>query len=438
MLSPADAANGDALLIKNVTVIDGTGRPAQAGHWVLVEGGRITQIRDRSIKAPKGAVVVDGRGKFLIPGLIDTHVHLEGGRKGAMGTDRALVIDKDTGRRMLHGYLYSGVTSIYDCGNHDKFIFAMRDDERSGRMVSPRVYATGHLITRTGGYAASGGGANVDTAEQGMRDLDVLLPQKPDLVKFTLATRSIGSTVQVPPMDVDVLRQLFLYANERGFRTTIHAVEQHHARAAVEAGVNAMAHPVYLTETDDKLAPLIAARGVPVSTTMIVLKNIGMVATDPSFFEEPLYKAVMAAEDLAFYRDSERKRYLALGMARWGDEAFGFASRNVKKIYDAGGTLAMGTDRTIGPSVHQELELIAGLGIPNLDVIKISTLNAAKYIGVDADLGSIEEGKRADMVMLNADPIADIRNSKAIGTVILGGRVIDRTTLDIPGNRKGP
>lgn len=427
-------AADSSVLIKNVTLIDGTGRAPRAGTWVLVEGDRIAAIRDRAIKAPKGAAVIDGRGKFLIPGLMDTHVHLDGGRRGAMGTERTLVIDKDIGRRMLHGYLYSGVTAVYDCGNHDKFVFAMRDDERSGRLQSPRIFATGHLITRVGGYAASGGGATIDTAEQGMKDLDVLLPQKPDLVKFTLATRSIGSNAQLPPMDVDVLHRLFLYANERGFRTTIHAVEQDLQRAAIHAGVDALAHPVYLTETDDNLAHLIAAKGIPVSTTLIVLKNISMVANDPSFFEEPLYKMVMAPEDLAFYRDSERKRYLALGMARWGDESFRFAAANVRKIYDAGGILALGTDRTIGPSVHQELELIVGLGIAPIEALKIGTLNAAKYLRIEDKLGSIEEGKIADMVMLDADPLADIRNTKTINTVVLGGKLVDRSKLDLPGN----
>lgn len=425
-----------ALLIENVTLIDGTGRPPQPGVSVLVDGDKIALVRDHALKAPMGATVVDGRGKFLIPGLIDTHIHLEGGRKGAMGGQRVLTVDKDTGRRMLHGYLYSGVTAVYDCGNNPDFILAMRDDERSGRMISPRIFATGHLITRTAGYAASGGGAAIDTYEQGIKSLDALFPKKPDLVKFVLATRNVGgSDVPLPALDEDVLRRLIRYTNEHGFPTTIHAVDAGAQRAAVYAGIDALAHPVYMTETDDTLAPLIAAKGLVVVSSLVVLQNIVSVARDPSFFDQPLFKAVMAPEDLAFFRDAEHKRYRAIAMDKWGEAALRMGSTNVRKLYDAGATIAMGTDRTFGPYVHWELELLAGLGIPPIEVIRMATLNAAKYIRKDRTLGSIEEGKIADLVLLDADPTADIRNSKRIRAVIVGGRMIDRDTLDLPVNR---
>ena len=435
--SPAAAAES-GILIKNVTVIDGTGRPAQPGKSVLIVGDHIVSIRDRSITPPRGATVINGKGKFLIPGLMDTHIHLEGGRRGAMGPDRALAMDIDTGRRMLHGYLYAGVTAVYDAGNYDKFIFSLREAQRSGQLIAPRIYATGHLITRPGGYAAGGGAAGVDNYEQGVKALDALLAQKPDLVKFTLAKHNVGgSTAELPALEEDVLHRLFMYANERGFRTTIHAVEQTSQRAAVYAGINSLAHPVYMTETDNQLAHLIAAKRIPVSTTLVVLRNIYLVAEDPSFFNEPLFRAMMNESDLAHFRDDERKRYQTMNMASWGHQAFRMASENVRKLYDASATLALGTDRTIGATVHQELELIVGLGIPPLEAIRIGTLNAAVFLDIADKLGSIEEGKLADMVLLNADPSADIRNAKNISMVIQNGNVIDRSKLDLPINQAG-
>jgi imidazolonepropionase-like amidohydrolase len=156
---------------------------------------------------------------------------------------------------------------------------------------------------------------------------------------------------------------------------------------------------------------------------------------DPGYFDSPLYRAVLTDADRAYFRDAERKRYQTTGLASWGRQAFAFASANLRKLHDAGAILALGTDRTIGPTVHQELALIVGLGIPSLEAIRIATLNAAIYLHAADRLGSIEEGKIADLVLLDADPLADIRNSERIAAVILGGRVVDRTTLDLPVNR---
>jgi imidazolonepropionase-like amidohydrolase len=258
---------------------------------------------------------------------MDTHIHLEGGRRGAVGTARTLINDTETGRRMLRGYLYSGVAGVCDAGNHGPFVFGLRDEQRTGLMTSPRIYATGHLIARTGGYASSGGGFVVDTFEDGIAALDELFLSTPDLVEFIRSRRMVGgSTAELPTVDLEVLTRLITYANGRGLRTTNHAVDA----AAVEsvyAGINAMAHPVYMTPTDDTLAPLIAAKG-----------------------------------------------------------------------------------------------------------IRIATLNAVVYLNIQDRLGSIAPGKIADMVVLSQNPLMDIGNSRAIETVILGGKPVDRAALDLPVN----
>ena len=111
------------------------------------------------------------------------------------------------------------------------------------------------------------------------------------------------------------------------------------------------------------------------------------------------------------------------------------AQENLRQVHAAGGVLVLGTDQTIGPAVHRELELVVAAGIEPLDAIRIATLNAAVFLGREGDLGSIEPGKLADLVLLSADPLADIRNSQAIDTVIKNGVVVDRSDLDLPVNR---
>ena len=420
-----------AVLISNVTVIDGTGRAPQPGRTVLVQGDKIVAIRDHDIPTP-GATKIDGRGKFLIPGLIDTHIHLQGGR----GADRNPTVDVDTGRRFLHGFLYAGTTAVYDSANYDKFIFTMRDLERSGRMISPRIYATGYLLTRPKGYADGGGAATVDTFEQGTAALDRLIVQKPDLIKFILAPHTVGMVQEVPTFSPELFHRLLMYANSRGYRTTVHATEGPVQRQAVEAGIDALAHPVYMTATDNELAPMIAARNIPVSTTLVVLWNIFSLAEDSKHFDDPLYRAMLTPEDRVYFHDVEQQRYKTTTLGKWGKEAFQLASTNVRKLYDAGATLALGTDRTIGATVHQELELLVGLGIPPLQALKIGTLNAAKYLRQEDRMGSVEEGKLADLVLLDADPTTVIKNTRTISQVILGGKVVDRGALDLPINKR--
>jgi imidazolonepropionase-like amidohydrolase len=114
------------------------------------------------------------------------------------------------------------------------------------------------------------------------------------------------------------------------------------------------------------------------------------------------------------------------------------AQENLRKIHEAGGVIALGSDQSSGPASHRELELMVNGGIPTLAAIRIGTFNSAVFLGKERDLGSVEEGKLADLVLLSADPVKDIRNAERIEAVIKGGVVIDRGALDLPVNRHAP
>ena len=121
-----------AIAIENVTLIDGTGRPAMANACVVVNNGRVERTGACAVAAPAGARRIAGKGKYLIPGLMDVHVHLRGGG----GFDGGSPSER-TGLRHLHSYIYAGVTTILDVGNNPDFIFKLRDMERSGQIVLP-------------------------------------------------------------------------------------------------------------------------------------------------------------------------------------------------------------------------------------------------------------------------------------------------------------
>ncbi|MDX2145538.1 MAG: amidohydrolase family protein, partial [Rhodospirillaceae bacterium] len=172
------------------------------------------------------------------------------------------------------------------------------------------------------------------------------------------------------------------------------------------------------------------------ATTLAYFGNIARVADDPSFFDEPLFKAVVEDEELVRGKTTERKRYIDTGMSPFMKMLAPHAMKNVKRLHDAGAIMAMGTDRTLPPMVHQELELLAQAGISPFDCIKLATLNGAIYIGREKDFGSVEVGKWADLLLLDADPAADVKNFRAIAAVIKGGKPVDRAKLDLPVNHK--
>ncbi|MDX2224960.1 MAG: amidohydrolase family protein [Rhodospirillaceae bacterium] len=424
-LATTGSAAAASLLFENVTVIDGTGRPPMPGAWVLVTDDRIAAVSPARIEAPPGATRIDGAGKFLIPGLINSHIHLPGGRTGR--GNREMIMDLDTGVHTLHGFLYSGVTAIYDSGNNVDYIFRMRDDERAGRIVAPRVFATGRLITRADGYQCCAGGIQVGGLEDGIAQLDALMARGPDMIKFIRERRGMGAEPgNLPMVPLDVMGALITRANDRGVRTTVHVSEEQMAREAIAAGIDALAHPVYLAETAEEFARFLAANRIPVSTTM------GRVDTDPSVFDRPVFAATMGeAERVA---NQMNPMYIGTPNGVWRGGLMKAVLHNIRQMHKAGVILAMGTDRSMGAYVHRELELLVQAGIPPLQALRVGTLNAAIYLGRESDLGSIERGKLADLVLLAADPTANIRNAEQIVDVFKAGVRIDRATLNLPVN----
>jgi hypothetical protein len=166
LLLTGSAFAQDVLVIENVTLIDGTSRPPAQGVTVVIEGDRIRSVSTGATAPREGARRIDGTGKYAIPGLMDMHVHL---RRGV---------------RDLHGYLYCGVTSIYDTGNDPAIIFPLREQERAGEIVSPRIFATGSIVTAPGGHGDRGA-TTVELFARDRERLDGHIAQAPDVLKIT-------------------------------------------------------------------------------------------------------------------------------------------------------------------------------------------------------------------------------------------------------------
>ncbi len=433
-LGGACGAFADTLLIENVTLIDGTGRPPVAGASVLIEEDRIRLISRDSISAPENTRRIDGAGKFLMPGLMDMHIHLQGSIEVTPEGLSNVRKDKSKGIRALHSYLYAGVTSVFDAGNVPDYILELRDEERNGKLVSPRIFATGGIVTYPGSHDSNEWGTQVDSWPEAIPALDAHIERGPDMLKLTFEERGWGARPMIPILPVDLMQRIIHYYNDRGIRTTVHTSSEYRARQAIFAGTDTLAHPIIQGPVTDEFARLMGTKKIPMVTTLMIGENYSRLAEHPEYLDEPLYQATLTADEIETLKTEKRKEYQERKWTWWMKIMTTIAQENLRKISEAGGVLVAGTDHTTGPALHRELELLADAGIPASDIIRIATLNGAIFLGKERELGSIEEGKIADLVLLAADPTTDINNAKKIVQVIKGGQLIDRSKLNLPIN----
>ncbi|MFQ5689408.1 MAG: amidohydrolase family protein [Gemmatimonadota bacterium] len=424
---PATAV-AQSLLIEDVTLIDGTGRPPVRDAYVLVRGDRISRVSREPLEAPAEARRIDGRGKFLLPGLMDMHIHVVGARGGGEPDERA-------GIRALHGFLYSGVTSVFDAGNLPDYIFDLRGRERAGRIVAPRIFAAGGVVTVPGGHGGGPGATLVQSWPADRAKLDAHLARKPDVVKLTFDEHGWGTRPLIPLLPPELMAPVGRYVNEHGIRTTVHISHEYRARQAIAAGINTLAHPIIQGPVSDGFVRLMAATKTPMVSTLTIGEGYSRLVEHPEFLDRPLYRAVYEPGLIERLKTTVRERYAARAWTTWMKIMTPVAQENLRKIDAAGGVIVLGSDQSGGPASQRELQLMVAGGIPPLEAIRIGTLNAAIFLGREREMGSVEEGKLADLVLLSADPLADIGHAEQVEMVIKGGRIIDRSALDLPVNR---
>jgi len=431
----ASALQAAPLAIEHVTLIDGTGRTAVADATVVIDNSRIIAVGDSKTRVPRGARRVNGEGKFLIPGMMDLHLHLIGGGawKGS-SAQSGKPLDFDIGLQALQGYLYYGFTTIYDAGNNPDFILPLREQERSGKIIAPRIFATGQLLSYPGSWSVGYAGIGVRDWPETTKDLDLQISRYPDIQKLTYESFGVGPNPLIKSLPKELMAQMITYLHERGIRTTVHISNETMARDAIAAGADTLAHAPGVGVITKDFAEMVAKKKIPIQTTLSVFDEISQMESGVDFLKTAEYAATVDAAEIPA-REGSRNRYVKLGWPAWFTTILPYAKRNLKMIHDAGGILALATDRTFAPTAHRELELVVDAGISPQDTIRIATLNAAIFLGREKDLGSIEVGKLADMVLLNADPTSDIKNVRAVEMVIKDGKIIDRSKLNLPINR---
>ena len=431
------AAHADNYVIEHVTLIDGFGHAPQPDMTVAVEGNKITTVTPSAIAHNLKGKRIDGKGKYLIPGLMDVHIHLRGGIDVASKPGEvALTSNRQQGVEALASYIYSGVTTVFDCGNQAQHILGLRADERAGRIISPRIFATGNLVTYPGSHGTKMA-VNVSDFEKDKALLDQhIAEQKPDILKLTLEEEGWGSRPMIPLMPTDLLEKIIRYYNQHGIRTTVHVSSELRALEAIYAGSDTLAHPVIQGPVSDSFVKLMGAKKTPFASTLTIGENYSRLAEHPEFLDEPLYVASFSAQDREEMKTKLRAEYQARPWTWWMKIMTPIAMENVRKVDAAGGTVASGTDQSSGPALQHELELLNAAGIAPLKVIQIATHNSAVFLGKADQMGAIDTGLLADMVLLTKDPTADIHNTKSILFVMKDGQIIDESKLPLAGGAR--
>jgi imidazolonepropionase-like amidohydrolase len=426
------------LVLVGGMLIDGTGAAPRRNDAILLVGGRITRMgREALEKAPRDARVVDLDGRWILPGLIDGHVHLfqTGGLDARPdvvphpeGKPYTAVVEaiRRNPQPYLRAYVCAGVTSVVDFGG-PMWVFGTRDS-REEDPLAPRMAFSGPLLAT---YDPKPLELENDDPIWLMKDAAGIEAQvariaerRPELIKIWFVSRR-GDDLDA---QAALVREAIRIAHARQLRAAVHATTVQTARIAVAAGADILVHSVSDAEIDDALVEQIVRRRVIYVPTLIVGQSyrqvrLREVEVEP-FERECAPPATVASFDvLPELPESALPRPAEPPPSRLPIE-----QRNLKKLVEAGAIVAAGTDagntRTLhGPSLHREFVLMAEAGLTPMQILVSATANGARLMGREAELGRIAVGYRADLLVLDADPLADIRHTRRTSMVIRGGSV---------------
>ena len=430
-----------ATLVRDVRVVDARGD--QGVHDVLLDGGRIAAFDPTD--PPADARVIDGGGRTMVPGLIDTHVHISMAPGGAW---REEPDDARTARRRQHlrAYLAWGVTTLLDPAilpDDAAEIFAL-----AAEGPAPRVLVLGPTFSPTGGYvtAAVPTFPSVGTPDEARALFDSFADLHPAGVKVTMEDGPLGTIW--PLHSPEVREAITSEAADRGLDVYVHAMDPKNTRAALAMHPHALVHAPL--RGGRRLAREVAAAGVFVSPTLVITEAL-LTPTHPEWTTDPRAVATVPADELATAADPAIQlafartatALLAPGLPHWAQEQAaraalrpGLVTRKLRKaiattrrLHEAGVPLVLGSDAGNwpiipylfhGPSTHRELALMAQVQSP-IELLEAATRAPAAMLGLGDELGTVEVGKRADLLIVDGDPLQDAAALSALVWVIRDG-----------------
>lgn len=415
--SPAQSQ--DAILIEGARVFDGTGAVAKVQD-VLVQGERIVAV-GKGLSAPEGAARVDGRGKTLIPGLHDLHTHLR---------SPALDAPEDLGKAWA-GYLLAGVTSVNDYSVSGEMIPPIRAMVASGNYWAPHLnqairfgvpgghgteYGWGHFFT-----------LQATTARHARQQMPLALSYDPDLIKVFADGWRYGRDPDLNSMNRPTLAAIVAAAHAAGKPVVTHTVTLEGAKLAASAGVDAVGHGVGDAPVDKELIGLMRTNGTAYIGTHTVFEPQQTRAFVPG--ERAMQNPDEQRREAAFAAGEAKNPILPYDARRWD-----ILRANIKRLKKAGVPMGIGTDAGIGGVYHgasaiREITILTQNGYSPAEALVAATRTSAEIMGQEAGHGTIEAGKRADLVLVDGRPDKRIEDLWRVGRVWVAGREVPLAAL---------
>ncbi len=424
-----------AVLVADVSVLDVESGSLSSHRDVLIRDGRIASIESAGdIELPEGGHTIDGRGATLLPGLIDIHGHIS----SPTGPPWTRSLPDDDAN--LQAFLYAGVTTVLDMGSMAPDAYERRERLRTGEQLGPTTFEAGPIVTAVGGHPAAIFRASlpwflswyvvprmtreIATPEQGEAAAAEIAAMGADVMKVAVD--------RIPPdaprITNESLAAAVAEARTHDLRAVAHIGTAQDAIDAAEAGVAAWVHGVYKEPLSDEQVAKLASFGIPMAPTLILFETFAAFG-DP-FEPTDLERQIAAPADLAAMNevpgsfDLTRMRSLRGGLAS--------SRENVRRLHEAGVTLLAGSDTQAGliagASLHREIGLLVEAGLTPAEAIRSATLHPARFLArtESPDFGVVKEGARADLLLVEGDPLADVANLARIRAVLKAGVPLER------------
>jgi imidazolonepropionase-like amidohydrolase len=403
--APQGTGPNPPVRLQNVRLVGGDGRVVSPRGELVIIQGRISLVGDSvNVMHPEN---VDLTGKTVLPGFVNAHGHVAdtmGLRSGAEFYTEANLTSQ------LRTYARYGITSVASLGGDGPAGFKLRDAQASGPLDRARVFLAGPVI-------------NAATPAEAAKEVDRVAAMKPDLIKIRVDD-NLGTT---PKMTIEVARAVIDQSHKHGLKVAAHIYYLDDAKALLRAGVDFIAHSVRDRPVDDELIGLLKQRNICYCPTLMREVSTFVYEAEPDFFLDPFFlrsadpAVLKALRDPKIHADTRASKSAQTYKAQ-----LPVATANLKRLYDAGVSIAMGTDtgpprRFQGYFEHLELTLMVKAGMPPAAVIASATGTAARCLGLK-DVGVLQPGAHADLLVVNGDPLTDFAALRSIDSVWVGGR----------------
>ena len=410
IFSSAQVASAQVTAFVGGRLIDGTGRVIENGT-LIIDGGRIVAAGPAATAVPAGATRVDVKGKTLLPGLVNAHGHVAA-TTGLRSEPASYTRDNLT--RQLRTYAQYGVTTVFSLGDDQALGFELRNEQAIGPLDRARLFVAGAVIT----------GA---TAEEARTMASKVADMKPDLLKIRVDD-NLGSTRKMPE---PAWRAVIDEAHQRNLKVAVHIYSLADAKATLEGGADFIAHSVRDVPVDEGFIAMLKSREVCYSPTFTREISTFIYDATPTWVDDPFFVKGVTPDIIAQLKDSKRQAQVRNG-AGWkaGQQykaGLEVAKRNLKTLVDRGVRIAFGTDtgppaRFQGFFEHLELELMVEAGLTPMQALVSATGDAARCHQRAGQFGTLAPGAAADLLILGANPLDHIRNTRSIEQVWINGR----------------